>query len=274
MKYLRCDTCGHPNPMKSEYLTFCDACGKKLPLAFAEWRKLHPMASFEEYIRQVGFSPKNIPETFTGRLKKSIRPASRRKVIWFLAVFAVLIAVTGTLFGKKAVYTLMYPRVPASYLYRNWQHVTIGRQALEINTPVKLWIHDQPLDPEDAKVTEYAKTYKNEDGSGIQITVNMHSFQPNVANTLEEAIAAAHINLQLRETAADINCKAVPVLISGIQGMLEEGNYLYRGSIKLSFCNLVMTKERHRWQIFISYRDDDPVGHQVAQRILKSVKIK
>jgi hypothetical protein len=275
MKYLHCDSCGHPNPLKSEYLTFCDACGKKLPQSFTEWRKLRPMASFQEYTQEVGISLKE--KSTNGLLtwlKSQTLPANRGKVILFFSLFIVLIAVTGTLFGKRAVFTFIYPKVPASSLYSNWHTATIGRQALEISTPVKLWVHDQPLEGEEAKVIEYAKTYSNEDGGGIRIAVNLYSYISNVANTLEEAVTDSHNSMQLKETATEIDCKSVPVLISGMQGILEEGNYLYKGGIRLAFCNLVMIKGSNRWQIRISYRDDDQIGRQVAQRVLKSVKIK
>ncbi|MBS0026590.1 hypothetical protein ACTJJ0_02440 [Chitinophaga sp. 22321] len=275
MKYLHCDGCGHANPLKSEYLTFCNDCGKKLPQNFADWRKRYPMASFQEYTRQVGISPKTEKSNFLlAWAKKQLQPVNRGKVILFFSVFMLLLAVTGTLFGKRAVFTFIYPKVPASSLYNSWQTATIGRQALEISTPVKLWVHDQPMEGEEAKVIEYAKSYRNEDGGGIRIAVNMFSYLANVANSLEEAVAASHNSMQLSETATEMDCKSVPVLISGMRGVLEEGSYLYKGGIRLAFCNLVMTKGSSRWQIQINYREDDQVGHQVAQRILKSVKIK
>lgn len=275
MKYLHCDGCGHANPLKSEYLTFCEACGKKLPKTFADWQKHRPMGSFAEYSQEVGISLKiNKPNFMLSWMKAQFQPGNRGKVILFFSVFLVLIAVTGTLFGKRAVFTFIYPKVPASSLYNSWQTATIGRQALEISTPVKLWVHDQPLEGEEAKMIEYAKSYRNEDGGGIRIAVNMYNYQSNAANDLETAMAASHNDMQLSETASDMNCKSVPVLISGMKGILEEGNYLYKGGIRLAFCNLVMIKGSARWQILINYRDDDQVGYQVAQRILKSVKIK
>ncbi|HEY8955578.1 zinc ribbon domain-containing protein [Chitinophaga sp.] len=275
MKYLHCDNCGQPNPLKSEYLTFCDACGKKLPQSFAGWQKQHPMATFPEYCQAVGISLKE--KTNTGplyRIKHQLQTANKGKIVLFFSLVVVLIAVTGSLFGKRAVFTFLYPKVPSSSLYSTWHTATIGRQALEISTPVKLWVHDQPLEGEDAKMIEYAKTYSNEDGGGIRITVNMFSYISNVANSLEEAVTASHKSLQLKETATEMDCKSIPVLISGMQGVLEEGNYLYKGGIRLAFCNLVMIKGSNRWQIQINYREDDPVGRQVAQRVLKSVKIK
>ncbi|MET3880898.1 zinc ribbon domain-containing protein [Chitinophaga sp. OAE865] len=275
MKYLHCDNCGHPNPLTSEYLTFCDTCGKKLPHSFTSWQKQHPMATFPEYCHSVGVSLKE--KTNTGPLywiKHQLQTANKGKIILFFSLVFILVAVTGSLFGKRAMFTFLYPKVSPSSLYSTWHTATIGRQALEISTPVKLWVHDQPLEEEDAKVIEYAKTYSNEDGGGIRIAVNMFSYISNVANSLEEAVAASHKSMQLKETATEMDCKSVPVLISGMQGVLEEGNYLYKGGIRLAFCNLVMIKGSNRWQIQINYREDDPVGRQVAQRVLKSVKIK
>ncbi|NLU94741.1 hypothetical protein [Chitinophaga sp. Ak27] len=274
MKYLRCDSCGHANPLKSEYLTFCDACSKKLPNIYTDWRKHRPMASFPEYVLEVGISLQKEKTNIFTWARRQWESANRGKVFLFISIFVALLAVTGTLFGKRAVFTFIYPKVPSGSLYNSWQTATIGRQALEISTPVKLWVHDQPLEGEEAKVIEYAKSYRNEDGGGIRIAVNMYSYLSNVTNTLDEAIADSHNSMQLKENASDVQCKSVPVLISGTQGILEEGNYMYKGGIRLAFCNLVMIKGSNRWQIQISYRDDDEIGRQVAQRVLKSVKIK
>lgn len=39
MHYLRCNNCGHFNEVKTEYLTFCSKCNKKLNNSYGEWRK-------------------------------------------------------------------------------------------------------------------------------------------------------------------------------------------------------------------------------------------
>ncbi|MCW3467765.1 hypothetical protein [Chitinophaga nivalis] len=275
MKYLKCDHCAHSNLLKSEYLTFCEQCGKKMSNTFSDWRKDHPLACFEEYRQQVGISPKKIKkQVFRPWLQRQFAPTNRGKLILFFSIFTLLIATAGTLFGKRAVFTLFYAKVPKACLYSSWPTVTIGRQALEIATPVKLWIHDQPLEAEEAQITAYAKSYRNEDGSGIQIRVNMYSYVPNVANNLELAVTASHNKMQTEGEITDIQCKSVPVLISGLPGVLEEGNYLYKGAIRLAFRNLVVVRGVNRWQIHLDYRDDDEIGQQVAQRVLKSISIR
>ncbi|SHM05737.1 hypothetical protein SAMN05444266_106218 [Chitinophaga jiangningensis] len=275
MKYLICANCQHPNVMKSEYQTFCESCGKKFQITFADWRQSHPMATFAEFQQTVGVTIK-VPRKniFTAWVNRQMQPQNRGKVIIFFTLLFICIAGAGTLFGKRAVYTLLYPKVPTSSLYAAWHTATIGRHALEISTPLKLWVHDQPLKPEEAASVEYSKTYRNEDGGGVQIAVNLRSYKPGSDNSLESAVSSSHKALQDGGMVTDIQCKSVPVLISGLQGTLEEGTYIYKGAIKLSFSNLVIVRESSRWQIHINYRDDDPVGQEVAARVLKSVKIK
>ncbi|WP_143307718.1 hypothetical protein [Chitinophaga vietnamensis] len=275
MKYLLCNHCQHANAIKSEYLTFCEQCGKKMANNFSDWHQSRPMADFDEYRQAVAVEIKERkPKPVAAWTRRQFQPGNRGKVVLFFSVLMIMIATAGTLFGKRAVFTLLYPKVPKSSLYSNWQTATIGRQALEISTPVKLWVHDRPLDREEAKTVEYVKSYSNEDGGGIQITVNLRSYQSNVSNDLEDAVASCHREMQLQRQISEIQCKSVPVLISGAPGVLEEGSYLYKGAIRLTFANLVAVRGASRWQIHINYREDDPVGQEVARRVMKSVKIK
>jgi hypothetical protein len=49
--YLVCNKCGHPNEVKTEFLTFCGKCNKKLDNSFTEWKKKNVDKTFEEYKR-------------------------------------------------------------------------------------------------------------------------------------------------------------------------------------------------------------------------------
>ncbi|MBV8253909.1 MAG: zinc ribbon domain-containing protein [Chitinophaga sp.] len=275
MKHLLCSSCKHPNPVKSEYQTFCEACGKKLPNTFSDWRQAHPMASFEEFRETVGVTIKAPKKNIFGAwMKQQTMPQNRGKVIIFFTLLFVCIATAGTLFGKRAVYSLLYPKVPKSTLFANWTTATIGRQPMTISTPLKLWVHDEPVKPEDAGKITYAKSFRNEDGGGVQIAVSMHTYSDSIGNTLEGAEAVSRNDLKNNTELTDIQTTPVPVLISGLPGSLEEGTYLYKGAIRLGYSNLVIVRGKSRWQIHINYRDDDPNGQEVARRVLKSVKIK
>lgn len=54
MSKLKCNHCGHLNPIQSEFMTFCDRCGKKLSNNFQEWKKFNPSKSFNDYKDEIG----------------------------------------------------------------------------------------------------------------------------------------------------------------------------------------------------------------------------
>lgn len=49
MEYLKCEHCGFFNPVKSEYLAFCEKCNKKLIDSYRNWLLRNPEKSFEDY---------------------------------------------------------------------------------------------------------------------------------------------------------------------------------------------------------------------------------
>ncbi len=53
MHYLACKHCMHANEVKSEYLTFCEKCGKKIQNNFMDWRKENPGGSLEDFKNSV-----------------------------------------------------------------------------------------------------------------------------------------------------------------------------------------------------------------------------
>lgn len=275
MKYLKCDHCGHPSPLKSEYLTFCEGCGKKLSQHYTAWVQSRPGATFEDFHEQVAIRivpPK--PTRWQRWRSRQQQPSGRRKLLIFFSLILILLATAGTLFGKRAVYTIFYPKVDKSVLYAQWHHVTIGRQQLEISTPAKLWVDDQPPAVGEAGLIEYSKSYRNGHNQGIQVNVAMNSYMPAAPNTLETAAGRAMSVLQNDPDISAIQSRQCAVLLAGMPGQLQEGSYLYKEGIRLGFMNLLLVRGPHRWEVNIRYREDDPTGEQVARRILKSVKIK
>jgi hypothetical protein len=266
MNYLKCTSCGHQNALKSAYLTFCGHCAKKLPGNYTSWLEKYPGMSFEDYqealAQQASQENNALAESKTSK--------------WWIAgaLLAVLLITGGTLFGKRAVLTLFYKNAPQGWLHTSWQTAVIGRQALEISSPVQLRIDDQPLPPEQAERAEYAKRYSTKDDNGFRIEVNMHSYWKNVSNSLEEAATATLNSIRTENGVSELDYKSCAVLQRGMQGILMEGEYLYKDAIRLVFRNLIMVQGPHRWQVNITYREDDKVGEKVAIRILKSVRLR
>jgi hypothetical protein len=274
MNYLSCQHCGHYNALRSEFLTFCESCGKKLPNTFAEWKQKNPEGSFEAFQREVAIYVEEEMPAKPGWMQQYLWPAGRRGLILGVVLVFAFVAVAGTYFGKQAMVTWAYPKMEKSWLYSSWQTVTIGRQAIEISTPVHLSVNDKTLPQELRSMLDYAKNYRNREDKGMQISVDMYSYRESVSNSLEEATTGAAKEIQAEEGISDLQYTSNPLPQTNIQGVLQEGSMVYKGAVKLSFYNLVMVRGQHRWLVNIRYRSDDPNGQEVAKRIFNSVKVK
>jgi hypothetical protein len=275
MNYLSCQHCGHYNVLRSEFLTFCESCGKKLPYTFADWKQKNPEGTFESFQQQVAiYVEEENTQAKPGWMQQYLWPAGRRGLILSIVLVFALVAVAGTYFGKQAMVTWAYPKVAKSWLYTTWETVTIGRQAMEISTPVHLSVSDKVLPQELTSMIEYAKNYRNREDGGVQITVDMYSYRESVSNSLEDATVRAAKDMQAEPGVSDLQYTSTPLPQTNIQGVLQEGSLLYKNAIRLSFYNLVMVRGPHRWLVNIRCRTDDPNGQEVARRIFSSVKVK
>jgi hypothetical protein len=169
---------------------------------------------------------------------------------------------------------MIFPKLNKASLYKSWETAVIGRQALEISTPVHLGVNDKPLIPEIAQLVEYAKSYRNRGDDGMQIEVNMYSYRPNISNDLEVAGVAAAEEMKQSGEISDLKYTSNPVMQSGVDALLQQGTFAFKNAIRLSFCNLLLVSGQHRWQIAIRYREDDTTASLAAQRIIKSIRIK
>ena len=275
MTYLKCKSCGHYNELKSEFLTFCAECGKKLPANYADWKSKHPEGSFEQFQQETGVKPKKNRINHLGLLQQRyLAWAGRRGVIITIILVIGLAAVAGGYIGKKVVFSLIYPKINKAWLYSSWETAKIGRQTIEISTPMHLGVNDKPLAPEIAQFVEYAKSYRNRVEEGMQVEVNMYSYRPNVSNDLEVAGAAAATEMKKNEEISDLKYKTDTLTQNGMTALLQEGSFTYKNGVRLAFSNLLMVNGQHRWEVVIRYREDDTVALATAHRIIKSIDVK
>lgn len=275
MIYLKCTSCGEYNELRSEFLTFCGQCSKKLENNFSQWKSKHPDGSFESFQQEVGLTSNGVKISPWTSLKQSyLKKVGRRGVLLTLILVIGLAAVAGGYFGKRVVYGMMYHKLSKASYYKSWETVVIGRQAIEISTPMHLSVNDRPLVSETAQLVEYAKSYRNRGDDGMEVEVNMYSYRPNISNDLEGAGNAAAEEMKKSGEVSDLSYTSHPLTQSGVNGLIQQGNFAYKNAIRLSFYNLIMVRGQHRWQIGIRYREDDNIASEAAQRIIKSISIK
>ena len=86
MHYLKCNNCGHLNELKSEYMTFCTKCSKKLENNYSDWKIRNSDQSFDEY-KQAVCTTEAIESL------KEIPKSKQRKGLKYWIAFAVAFAI-------------------------------------------------------------------------------------------------------------------------------------------------------------------------------------
>jgi hypothetical protein len=100
MYFLKCNECGHLNELKTEYLTFCSKCNKKLDNNFSNWKKNNPDGTFEDYKNLICITVQDLQQLNLSEKKKN--PKGLKYWIGF-AVALTIFYVIGQFGGEKLV---------------------------------------------------------------------------------------------------------------------------------------------------------------------------
>jgi hypothetical protein len=103
MYFLKCNKCGHLNPVKTEYMTFCSFCSKKLDNNYFDWIKVNPDKTFDDFKQiictsELSDTPKSLSKSKTKSLK-----------YWIGFALVAILAAIGQLGGEKITGFLRKP---------------------------------------------------------------------------------------------------------------------------------------------------------------------
>ena len=81
MAHIRCTNCNEPNPITSEYQTFCRACNAKLDFNYQSWLLNNPGKSFDDFVRHCEYQEPgglSADEAYRGQAAAPAPPVYRR----------------------------------------------------------------------------------------------------------------------------------------------------------------------------------------------------
>ncbi|MBL0340286.1 MAG: hypothetical protein IPP71_04785 [Bacteroidetes bacterium] len=143
--FIKCTNCNHLNSFKTEFVTFCDQCGKKLKNNFQEWIKNNPGKTIKDFKKEIcvtdnGHSAVKIP------LKRNRYRIFVPLLIGVLVLFLVWINFAPI--DLKAIY--LPSKTPTAILKDNWNRSTYGKYGIAISAPEKL-VKIEPNYPDELK---------------------------------------------------------------------------------------------------------------------------
>lgn len=268
MNYMNCQHCGEYSALKSEYLTFCDHCGKKFPIIYKDWLIQHPNGNLNSYGLEFGISG----EEFAAREQRKVRRSSfsgRRKVTLAVGIICFL-ACTGLsmLYGPYLMAFFREPKVSPTLLeVDRWR--TFRGNIIRIQSPLSL----KPQSQEDLSNMRKKAFEAGGKADGIVIRMEEIIYLAKASISLEEA--AEHIirGMETRPGISRFSYTSHTVYINGEEALLQKGTYALREAGPVAFNSLVLVRGGSSVQLIVIHSADDFAGKSAADKIMTSVHL-
>lgn len=272
MYYLKCNHCGHLNPLRSEYVTFCESCSKKMDNGFSDWKKKHPAGTFQEYSEAVGTSS----TTADAAAKVSKKKISRQKItIIVTVVVAVAIGSAFNMLGDDLVKRFLPQRhVKKEWVTSQWETFRTPHGILQIDLPpAGMHPYTLPL-PEHIRPMVTLMESSSSDSS-LPININVHEFEyiENITPSLKGAATGSVNQVQQSPGVTDFEHLQRDTVVGGQPAVIQQGTYK-KDRERFCFTNFVVSKAQRVAGVTIIFRSNDKNGDAVACRIISTVKLK
>ena len=274
--FLTCEHCGHNNEVKSEYLTFCESCAKKLTLNFRDWQKKHKDATLSEYMEKVCVSEVTIEHV-------TQVAASSKKDSWshWIGVSKTLSVIIGLGLFILPIYlnitNLNYSLEASTYsthsLDYTWEEKTYGSFGLHINSPIRLTEAELPISGDAGATIDMLETFVG--GSGkepLMIMLNCVKYKPGLDLNLEGGAMGSINAVKAIPGISNFTYRQESIEITGIPGFEQFGSYDQNGK-HLRFVNVGAMKELVFWQILITYDPSIPGMQELVVKTVQSIDI-
>lgn len=268
--YIRCVRCGHLNPFKTEYLTLCESCGRKLENNFPDWQKLHPGRTVADFKKEICVTESN-PEGLTAS-ESLPRSFIRRPVFsWMLALLAGFLLGALLWFPDKEEWFLKKELSP-DVMSADWIWHRTGYPPLLISLPAK-------PDARSAEIPEVLKDHVSKAESfcyrpsaTLSVMVDYYQFNTSVQPD-PRPVAHAVLKQMVESDGIRLSSfKESPVMYLSAHGMNLEGAFHQNGKLR-QFRFLVYTYRNAAYVVRAVYRNTDPNAAKAAEKIIDSVEI-
>ncbi len=270
--FILCPHCEFPNEVKTQYLTFCSDCGKKLDKTFTNWHKDHPKSSFEEYLSSECYAvdeklikPRSTPD------KEEFKPGNK---VWLGTligiVFIIALGVSVTIDWSSLLASDIATK---EVLDVDWERKTYGSLGLSIEAPFVLKTMPVKIPAEARKFIGSMESFTVKQ-SQIEVMLSHVQYVPSVGQAnLSGATTGILNNMRNARGVSDFKYDQRIQSFTNYEGYELNGTYFLAGK-RHQFVCAVVAKELKLYQVIINFPADNQTMKAVADRIIKSIEIK
>lgn len=269
MHYLKCENCDHLNEVKTEYLTFCANCNKKLGNNYRDWKKKNPDKTFDDFKKLICLN-----ETDSQQSVKNKKSKSKGLKYWigFAAAFALFYAI-GHFGGGEIVSFFKSEKTSKEVLEQKWIKKTYGNYGLTVETPSKMTKGNLPMPDNVKKVIDQMDVYNYKSEKGFKVLINSIKYNPSIGQTNLQGAANGSIQeMKMQKGVTEFNYTEDYISKNNIPGFIQKGKYNLN-DIEIKFINTGFAKGLIIWQVMVAYQADDEIGQIAANRVIDSIEL-
>jgi len=263
------------NEVRSENLFMCYKCNQPLDNSFSEWKKKNPLATFEDFKRQVCVTVEEPTQVKAKKSSGKITAIIISIAVLLLGGLAYTVAhLAGEYGGMSLINWFRSEKTADDVLTAKWVKESYGSYGLMVETPEKMIKADLPIADNVRQMIDEMDCYNYISAKGFKVMINSVKYKEGLPDFNLQAGANGAVNqLKLSAGATDFNYTEEHVTKDSIPGIIQHGTYKQDG-IGVEFTNAMYSRGRNMWQVVSIYQDNDDVGRAAAKRVIESVKIK
>jgi len=260
--YLKCTHCGYYNQIKTQYLSICGGCNKKLQTTYEKWKTHNSEGSFDEFVKEIGvYPPKDT---------SSSKPKKRWKII-VSGVFLVFLVLLLYTYEKSLYLWSTSNNTPQEILQKEWSKRTYGKYELTLSTPTIL----NKINQLPSNMVEYLEDYesfKNKVEEPFQIILTSRKYTPGVIADYNSVAIERHNKIIQLNGVTKFSFTEESISKKGIPGVYQKGGFVKNGR-EHEFSSAYFGLESHVWEVFISYESTDTIAEKLSQKVISSMNI-
>lgn len=267
MYYLQCGHCAEYSALKSEYITFCDNCGRKLPVSYSDWKISHPEMDFDAFLVENAIPGEEYVRLMRKRNRDRFDMKKKAALITGIVLLGAFSAI-GAWYGPSIVRMFREPAVSA-VLLENSQWRTFRGNVIRVQTPLSL----SPVNSADSPNMRLKSFRGGSRAEGLVIQMQEAIYLSDAHIDLKPAADAIATTLSKLPNVSRFRINEQALDLAGEPAVWQHGSYVYQQTSEMEFNSLVVVRGGTRVQVLVTHRGNDKTGREVAEKVMRSARL-
>lgn len=269
--YLRCQSCGKLNHLKTEYMVFCTYCNSKLKNNYSDWKRLHQNSNFEDFKMECCLTEESMQQNAADKSEK--KPVTLKTILGI--IFGIVLFAAFSHFGKMVYESISSPSgISAEVLKEEMPLKEYGKMGMQIQSPFELKEAVIPISDDVKSLIDEMYSYSSKTKNGFEIIINSIRYNEVIGKpNLQGAANGSVAEMKNVSGVSDFNFSQKDINIQGLDGFEIRGSFVLKSN-KAKYINVGLVDGLKLYQLIIIHLYNDENARELAEKVYQSLEIR